>query len=219
MKSVLVIAPHADDETLGCGGALLRHRAEGAETHWLLLCGPDKNTPSTLGKAYVHVDEIAKAYDFSSVHQAGLPIAGLDSIPITSIVDAIAKVVKQVKPDTLYLPFEGDAHTDHRVAFSAAAACTKWFRYPSVKRVLAYETISETDFALAVDGRAFRPNVYLNISQQLERKMDILNIYRSEMGEFPFPRSEKAVRALASLRGSSAGFEAAEAFMLLKEIR
>jgi len=92
----------------------------------------------------------------------------------------------------------------------AASACTKWFRYPSVKRVLAYETPSETDFGIDPRDSGFKPNVFVDIGGQLDRKIELMKIYASEMGEFPFPRSEKALRALAQLRGSQAGFKAAE---------
>ena len=98
--------------------------------------------------------------------------------------------------------------------FDAASACCKWFRYPSVRRVLAYETLSETEFGLDPDT-GFHPNVFVDIRPFLERKIELLQIYESEIGEFPFLRSATAVRALAQYRGATAGFEAAEAFKLL----
>ena len=107
-------------------------------------------------------------------------------------------------------------HTDHRIVFDAVIACTKWFRYPSVKRVLAYETLSETDFSLNTNGR-FYPNYFINISGYLEKKIELMSIYISEIAKFPFPRSYEAIRALATLRGAASGYIAAEAFQLLKE--
>jgi LmbE family N-acetylglucosaminyl deacetylase len=102
------------------------------------------------------------------------------------------------------------------MVFDAAASCTKWFRYPSIKRVLAYETMSETDFGLGT-SQAFRPNVIINIEPYLTDKLRAMDIYTSELGEFPFPRSHKAIQALATLRGAASGFVAAEAFELLRE--
>lgn len=93
---------------------------------------------------------------------------------------------------------------------------TKWFRYPSVKRILAYETLSETDFGLGTD-LGFRPNIFINIENYLEDKLRAMDIYASELGRFPFPRSDEAIRALATLRGAASGFQAAEAFELLRE--
>ena len=92
----------------------------------------------------------------------------------------------------------------------------QWFRYPSVRRVLAYETLSETEFGLDPETR-FQPNVFVDISHFLKRKIEMLQIYKSELGPFPFPRSATAVQALAQYRGATAGFEAGEAFQLLRE--
>ena len=93
----------------------------------------------------------------------------------------------------------------------------KWFRYPSVRRILAYETPSETDFAFNPIESAFNPNVYVEITDFLSAKLDLLGIYEGELGSFPFPRSKKAVEALAQVRGAQSGFEVAEAFMMLQE--
>ena len=118
--------------------------------------------------------------------------------------------------ETIFVPHPADVHSDHRVVFDAVSACTKWFRYPSVKRVLAYETLSETDFGLGTN-QPFRPNVFVDVEHFFIKKLQAMDIYASEVGEFPFPRSHEAIRALATLRGAASGFKAAEAFELLRE--
>ena len=158
-----------------------------------------------------------EAYGFAEIHRLNAPAARLDDGSIADLVAGLAAIVGSVRPETLYLPFPGDAHSDHAVAFDAAAPSTKWFRQPSVRRVLAYETPSETEFGLNANRLAFRPNVFVDIGAYLTRKVEIMQLFRSEMGEFPFPRSVQAIRALAEYRGATAGFEAAEAFLLLKE--
>jgi N-acetylglucosamine malate deacetylase 1 len=142
----------------------------------------------------------------------------LDSIPVCDLVGNMSEIVRSVEPNVIYMPHRGDVHSDHRVVFDAAFACSKWFRFQSVKRILSYEALSETDFGVPIAGCAFLPNVYVDVSEHLERKIGILKVYESEIGAFPFPRSFEAVRALAALRGAAAGCVAAEAFMLLKEI-
>ena len=127
-----------------------------------------------------------------------------------------SKVFRDFCPEEVFVPHRGDVHTDHQVVFDAVGACCKWFRYPSVKRVLAYETLSETEFGLNPQA-GFQPNVFVDISLFMERKLELHKIYQSELGEFPFPRSETAVSALAQYRGATSGFEGAEAFMLLRE--
>jgi LmbE family N-acetylglucosaminyl deacetylase len=131
-------------------------------------------------------------------------------------VGAISGVFKAFQPVEVFLPSPSDVHTDHRAVFDAAAACTKWFRYPSVKRVLAYETPSETDFGLAT-GLGFRPNVFVDIAPYIEGKSKAMETYASEIAAFPFPRSHEALRSLAKVRGAASGYLAAEAIELLRE--
>jgi LmbE family N-acetylglucosaminyl deacetylase len=146
-----------------------------------------------------------------------LPAAGLDTLPMSELVAAIGKTVTEYKPDWLLLPHSGDVHSDHRRVFEACAACSKWFRYPYIKRIMSYETLSETDAALPGVGHGFQPNVFFDISAQLDRKLEIMALYAAECGDFPFPRSAEALTAQARLRGAQCGYAAAEALMLLKE--
>lgn len=218
-RDILVVAPHPDDESLGCGGTLLRHAAEGDRIHWLIVTtmGPDGYTARQRRRRAVEIRRVARLYGFRSVSQLGFPATTLDAIPRAALVKAMAAAFEKVAPHTVYVPHHGDVHTDHRVAAEAVAACVKWFRQGSVTRVLAYETLSETDFSL--DPAAFAPDVFIDVSATLARKLRILEVYAGELGRFPFPRSAEAVRALAAARGAAAGCRAAEAFMLLREIR
>lgn len=217
MSTVLVIAPHPDDETLGCGATLLRHVAEGDSTHWLVMTqGFD---PERIAVREAELQAVSKAYGFTETHRAGFPTTRLDTIPMAELVNAISQVIQRVQPDTLYLPYRNDAHSDHAAVFDAAAACCKNFRYPSVKRANVYETLSETEFGLRTDDPGFRPNLFVDTSAWLDRKIEIMRMFSGELGAFPFPRSEECIRAQAMLRGSQAGVMAAEAFMILKEIR
>jgi N-acetylglucosamine malate deacetylase 1 len=216
---VLVVAPHPDDEILGCGGTLLRHKAEGAELGWLIVTGISERggwSAEIMQQRDVEIGKVAELVGFDQVFNLRLPSTQLDMLPMGELVDRFSAVFSEFQPQEVFVPHRSDVHTDHRLVFDAAAACTKWFRYPSVKRVLAYETISETDFSLD-QNNFFRPNYFFDISEYLERKLEIMLIYKSELGDFPFPRSNEAIRALAALRGSASGFVAAEAFQLLRE--
>jgi N-acetylglucosamine malate deacetylase 1 len=162
------------------------------------------------------IETVAGLVGFHEVFQLGLEATRLDVVPLAEVVQRIGDVIRSCEPDELLVPSANDAHSDHRVVFDAVSGCAKWFRYPSVKRVMAYETLSETDFSLRTEG-AFRPNCFVDISAHLERKLEIMSTYASEMGEHPFPRSTAAIRALATLRGAASGFLAAEAFEMLRE--
>jgi LmbE family N-acetylglucosaminyl deacetylase len=216
---VLVVAPHPDDEVLGCGGTLLRLHNEGAELAWLIVTGISEASGWSTERVRERDSEIeraATALGFTETFNLRLPAAQLDIMPMDELIKQCAEIFKSFKPAVVLLPSLADAHTDHRIVFDAATACTKWFRSPSVRRVLAYETISETGFGLGIESR-FYPNYFVDISEFLERKLEIMAIYESELGDFPFPRSVEAVRALATVRGAASGFKAAEAFHLLRE--
>jgi LmbE family N-acetylglucosaminyl deacetylase len=220
VTNILVIAPHPDDETLGVGGTLLKHVSLGDSIHWLIVTAMDAERfdAARVARREAEIATVAAAYGFNSVSNLGYPTARLDRVPNDELIAAIGSVVSQTKADTLYLPYPADAHSDHNAVFLAAMAATKWFRYPSVQRILAYETLSETNFGLSPDRVAFRPNVYVNVSRWLDRKIEVMRAYDGETAEHPFPRSDASIRALATLRGSESGCAAAEAFMLLKEI-
>jgi len=218
-QRVLVIAPHPDDETLGCGGTILRKAREGAQIAWLIVTGMNVGSGYSSDDMKVRESEISKVralYGFSEVFRLKFGTRKLDTLPLAEIIGEFANVFKTFAPDQVFLPYRMDVHTDHRAVFDAGAACAKWFRYGSVRQVLAYETLSETEFSL--DPRSvFQPNYFVDISEFLDRKLEIMTAYQSEMGEFPFPRSIEAIRALATFRGSTSGFRAAEAFQLLRE--
>lgn len=220
MTKTLVVAPHPDDETLGCGGTLLKWRADGREVHWLIVTAADDAVGFDSTRQAARDKEIAdvsKEYGFASVTTLRLPAARLDEAGAFALVGAFSDVFLKIQPATVLVPFYGDAHSDHRVVYMAATASTKTFRYPFVRRVLAFETLSETDFGM-VPYEAFKPNLFVDISDEIEKKIAIMQIYASELGEHPFPRSARSIRALATLRGTQAGCDSAEAFMVVKEI-
>ena len=216
MKKVLVVAVHPDDETLGCGGTLLRHWAAGDEIHWLIVT--KAGSDAVKRRRVDQIEQVRQAYGFTDVHALNFPTTCLDQLATGELVSAIAKVVAAVAPEVVFLPFAYDIHSDHRIVFEAAYSCTKVFRYPSVRRVLMMETVSETDFSPALPGQVFMPNVFVDIEEHLEKKLNIARIYEDELGNHPFPRSLEGLRALATVRGATAGCKYAEAFTLLKEI-
>lgn len=213
----LVIAPHPDDETLGCGGTLLRAAAAGEPIHWVVVTAMTSAYPAARRRARrAEIAAVRKDYPFTSLAELGLPAGGLTDAHMAGLVAALAEAVRRSGASHLYLPHAGDPHSDHRVVHAAGAACAKWFRAPGLRRVLSYETPSETDQGLLAP--AFVPNVFTDVSGRMERKLAILRRYRSEVSHpAPFPRSPEAVRSLAAVRGSAAGFAAAEAFVLLRE--
>lgn len=215
---VLSIAVHPDDETLGCGGTLLKHKESGDEVYWLICTTLDKSN-SYYEQREVEIEKVRDAYDFDGVHNLRLKTMQVDEYSMSELVGAISKIINEIQPTVIYLPFKGDVHSDHRKIFEASYACTKSFRYPFIKKIYMVETLSETEFAPSTKEESFIPNVFVDISAYMERKIEIMKVFESELFEHPFPRSEKSLRALATVRGSTCGCEYAESFMLLKEIQ
>ena len=221
MNKILVIAVHPDDETLGCGGTLLKHKANGDEIHWLIATDIKESEGydiSAIKQRNKEIKKVEDLYGFTSVNKLDLSTTKVDTYSMSVLVSKISSVIDRIKPDTIYLPFKGDVHSDHKYIFDAAYSCTKIFRHPFIKKIYMMETLSETEFSLSIKEDSFVPNVFVDISEFMDKKIKLMNIYESEIGKHPFPRSERNIRALATYRGATSGCDYAESFMLLKEI-
>jgi len=221
MNKILFIAPHPDDETLGCGGTILKSKENGDQIYWLIMTNISAEDGYDQKKVTARQEEInviSKEYGFNDVFKLDFPTIKLDTIARSLMIEKISNVMNQIKPDIVYLPNKNDVHSDHGITFDALMSATKTFRYPFIRRILMYETISETEFSPAIPEEAFVTNSFSDISEYLDKKITLMNIYKGEMGEHPFPRSAENIKALATFRGATAGVKYAEAFMILKEI-
>ena len=219
-EKILVIAPHPDDETLGCGGTLLRHKNSGDKIYWMIVTNiQTKNgwTEEEVQKRQKEIHQVAEMYGFEKIFKLDLPTTMLDTVPYKDLIAKISVIIQEVRPSIVYLPNRSDVHTDHQVTFRAAISCCKNFRAPFIRKMLMYECLSETEFAPVLRENAFIPNVFVDISEFLNRKLEIFKIYDSEVMKSPFPRSIETVTSLAQYRGSRISKKYAEAFMLLEE--
>ncbi len=217
---ILVVAVHPDDETLGCGGTLLKLRQMGKEIHWLIVTST-KNS-RVFGKDFglkreVEIKNVAEKYGFASYEVLDFEAGFLEEEPKINIVNEINRVVKKIEPNTIFLPFPWDIHKEHQITFKAAFACAKVFRNGFIKRTFVMETQSETDFSPVPLVNAFTPTHFVDITGFVDKKIEIMKIFGTELSLYPFPRSENALRALSKIRGVQSGFNDAEAFMCLKE--
>ena len=220
MKNVLFIAVHPDDETLGCGGTILKHKNNADNIFWLILTKGNQvisNVPNFGSVQWDYVKQVAKAYEFDDWKQLDFLSVELDKYSMLDIIRSISEYILQVRPSIIYSVSYADAHSDHRIAFDAIYTCTKNYRYPFIERILLYETLSETEFAPALQHNAFVPNVFNNITLYMEKKLEIMKLFTTEQMDEPFPRSLSTIEALARYRGSRIGVKYAEAFMLLFE--
>ncbi|MDZ7692674.1 MAG: PIG-L family deacetylase [Balneolaceae bacterium] len=221
-KTVLVVSGHPDDETLGAGGTLLRHQKQGDNVIWLIITNVFEQqgfSKERVSARQNEIKEVAKQFKFHETEMLDYPTMSLSSNDLGNLISDISEVIKKYKPEIIYTMNRSDAHSDHRIIFDAVMACTKSFRYPFIREVLMYECISETEFAPALPEKQFQPNCFVDISEELEQKINIMKIFESEIGNHPFPRSERNIKALATHRGATAGVEYAEAFQIIKSYR
>jgi len=122
---------------------------------------------------------VIEFYNFTGVCNLSLTPAQLEMISREKLIALIGRIMHEIKPHVIYLPYRGDIHSDHGVVLDAVAACTKWFRYPTIRRVLCYETLSETDFGINPETLKFTPNTYVNITNFIDQKIKIAEIYKS----------------------------------------
>lgn len=223
----MIIAVHPDDETLGAGGTLLKHQANGDEIHCIFctdIFESEGFSKEQIDTREQEIQEICKSYNFASIHRLGLKTTKIDEYNTSYLISLFSQIFTKIKPNILYLPFAYDVHSDHRIIFQAAFSCTKSFRYPSIEKILMMETLSESEFAPTLPNQSFIPNVFVDISAFFEKKCEIMKIYQSELGKLPFPRSIENIEALATFRACTMGGKEtvdtklyAESFMLLKE--
>ena len=155
-NKILVVAVHPDDETLGCGGTLLKHKANGDKIHWLICTTLNKNH-SYYQNREKEINKVSKLFNFNSVHNLSFETTKVDQYSMDELIEKISKVINKVKPNIIYLPFKEDVHTDHKKIFEASYSCTKSFRYPFIKKIYMMETLSETEFAPSLKKNSFYP--------------------------------------------------------------
>lgn len=221
MKRVIVVSAHPDDETLGVGGTLLKHVEKGDKVYWIIVTNIFENQEFSKERVklrQLEIDRVNKLFGFTKMFKLDYPTMTLTSSSLLTLVPEISKIFMEVEPEILYTLNRSDAHSDHRILFDAVMACTKSFRYPFIKQVLMYECLSETEFAPALPEKVFIPNYFVDISNYIDKKLEIMAVFQSELGKHPFPRSIDNIKALAHYRGASAGVRYAESFQVLKLI-
>lgn len=214
-KTVLVVAPHALDEALGCGGTMARHADEGDTVHTLVLFGDGTGRDA---QRRINALAAAKILGSNAPRFAGFPENRSDTIPLVDIVGAIERCVSEIKPQTVYVSHGGNLNIDHQISFKATVTALRPVPGLPVREIFTYEVLSSTDWAPVGFGKYFDPVRFVDVCAQIDRKIEALKAYGDEMRPSPHARSLEAVTALSKIRGGTAGFEAGEGFAVLRTI-
>ncbi len=219
---ILVISAHPDDETLGCGASLLKHQESGDEIHWLIVTSPHSPqwNNAVIEEKKVEVSSVKLAYNMTSLTRLDFPAAQLETVPLSNIIDGIRDCVNSIKPNQIYTVYGGDVHTDHQIVYRSTMSVLKpsCMQDFNVRKILAFETLSSTEANTPYLDTTFTPNIFNDITQFIEQKLQIMKLYKSELQEGSQPRSIDAIRALSHYRGVTIGVPYAEAFILCREL-
>lgn len=224
---ILIFAPHPDDEILGCGGTMARHITAGDEVYvCIMTCGHppifDDSIAKQNGWPHTLYPEIKRAHTLLGVKETFfLPFsaAAMETDLRYELNGKVMELVNRIRPDVVYMPHFGDMQKDHTLTAEAVMVAVRPKYGHVVRYVYAYETLSETEWNIPHAANAFIPNTFVDISDHLDKKLEAMSCYQSQLSPFPNPRSLEAVASLAKLRGSTMDVKAAEAFMLVREYR
>lgn len=221
MTQVLVIAAHPDDELLGLGGTIRRHADAGDEVVALIACegvsmryGPAQH-PRVTCQAWA-ASQILGVKDLVF---GDLPDQRLDTLPLVDVIGPVEHWVAKLRPDLVYTHCGQDVNRDHRVLLEAVQVATRPYAAPWVREVLLFETPSSTEWGHGAVQRVFVPEVFVDISETLDAKIEAFGQYEQELRCPPHPRSPEALRARAVTWGSMVGLGAAEPFQVLRSLR
>lgn len=224
MNNILVIAPHPDDETLGCGATIAKKAKEGCAVYVLIATNAHVGMPERypVEKGKLIRQYLAEAHHMLGVKETFLydfPAPMLDQHPNCLIAEKFAGLICRLNIDTVYIPSRGDIHIDHKMVYDAAmVACRPTGNCP-VKNIFAYETLSETEWAHPIESDVFLPTTFETFSvEEFQIKLDAIKCYKSQVRDFPNPRSVECLEALGKFRGATVNALRAEAFMTLRQI-
>lgn len=221
-KKIMVIVAHPDDEVLGIGGTILKYVKEKDEVSVLIL-GDGELSRGGTGSADVKKREnlanlVSKKMGLKNLFLEKLPDNQFDSISLLSITKVVEKYINKIKPDIIYTHHGGDLNIDHKLTFQAVITACRPQPGFFVKKILTFETPSSTEWSLKGIGEIFAPNYYNDITDFIDKKIEVLKIYKDEMRAYPHPRSYEGVQILAKFRGMTVGYKYAEALEIIREL-
>lgn len=226
-KKILVIAAHPDDEVLGCGATIARHTKIGDEVHVVILAEgvTSRDESRDLKSRKSDLSELSKAahsankiLGVKSLTLHDFPDNRMDSLDRLEVIKVVERFIDKYRPETVYTHHAGDVNVDHRIIHEAVVTVCRPTPSQPVKTLLFFEIPSSTEWQTPGSAAWFMPNWFVDVSSTMDAKLRALKAYRSEMRPWPHARSIEAVTHLAKWRGASIGTEAAEAFVLGRNI-
>lgn len=222
-RKILIIAAHPDDEILGCGGTIAK--LSNANKVFALILGEgvrSRNLEDSEEKINLLRNQSMSAQKLLGIKHSlfeNLPDNSFDSLPLLEITQTVEKYVFNIVPDIIFTHHHADLNIDHRLTFQAVlTACRPQpkFHHPDI---YSFEIPSSTEWQVYTANTTFMPNIFIDIMDSIDKKLDALKYFKSEMEEYPHSRSLKGVEIMAQNWGRKVGKEYVEAFELIRSIR
>ncbi len=218
-KKILIIASHPDDEVLGCFGTVAKLIKEGYEAYTLIL-GEGKTSrgegAEEIKKLHQEIEKANELIGIEDVFIESLPDNSFDSIPLLNIIKIVEKVKNLIKPDIIFTHYKKDLNIDHRLTYQAVITATRPMFNESVKEIYSFEILSSTEWNYPL---SFNPDIYFDISGTLDLKIKAMSFYKSELRNFPHPRSLEGIELNAKYLGMRVGKKAIEAFKCVRILK
>lgn len=211
-QKVLVVVAHPDDEVLGCGGTIKKHIENGDEVSLVTMTDGYSSRGEEDPTRSPALENSCKTLDISNYHCFDFPDNKMDSVPLIDIIQKLEPIIKKSNPNLIYTHSHSDLNIDHVLTYKAVMTACRPGVYPEIKGILCFEVPSSTEWGLLDERKEFNPNHFVDIKDQFETKLKALACYDNEMREFPHPRSNEYIEALAKVRGGQSGLMKAEAF-------
>ena len=225
MKKILIIAAHPDDEILGCGGTVARLVNEGYNAYTLILGegvtsrDEKRDREKKIAEIETLQKQIYKANEIIGVKEVfveSFPDNRFDSVPLLDIIKIVENIKNKVKPDIVFTHYKNDLNIDHKITFDAVLTAVRPLQNEIVKEIYTFEVLSSTEWNYPL---SFSPNTFYDISDTIELKLNAMSEYKSELRDYPHPRSLDGLRLNAKNWGMKVGINYSESFVCLRSIR
>lgn len=219
-KKILILAPHADDEILGCGGFISKYSKKGYHVSVLILTNANIGAPEIYSKKDIEKvrNEAIRANNYigtKKLYFENLPALVLNNFKFYKITLILDKYLSKINPEIVLIPSSNDIHDDHKIIFKAAKVSMRPNKKSNLRKILSYEVLSETEWN--ENEKSFNPNYFVSLSvTDLQNKQRAFLKYKTQVKKFPHPRSKEAITNLSRLRGSQSYMKYAEAYKVEK---
>ena len=224
-KKILIVAAHPDDEVLGCFGTVARLIKEGYDAYTLILgegkTSRDEKRVVEDKKDEIEIlnTEIIKANEkigIKKVFIESFPDNRFDSVDLLDIIKVISKVKDTIKLDIIFTHYENDLNIDHQITYKAVITATRPMDEECVKEIYSFEILSSTEWNYPL---SFSPDTFYDISDTIDLKIKAMKEYKSELCEYPHPRSLYGIELNAKYHGMRVGKKYVEAFKTVRVVK